>query len=174
MADIDYQHRFWNELKAIKSEIEYLRLYLIEAERIDNSIKLTLAVASSGGIAGWALWRNQNLQIVWATLIAVSQVVNAINRFLPWEKRIKAIHGAKSELAGIFLFAEREWFSVSEGLLTIQEIHEITLDIKERRNSVLERYLGEVLLPDRNRFVKKAGSIADQYFVHYYGSKLSK
>ena len=70
MADIDYQQRFWAELKAIKSEIEYFRMYLIEAERIDNSIKLTLAIASSGGIAGWALWRDQNLQIVWATLIS--------------------------------------------------------------------------------------------------------
>lgn len=173
MADIDYQQRFWTELKALKSDVEYLRLHLIEAERIDNSIKLILAMASSGGIAGWALWGSQNFQIVWASLIAISQVINAINQYLPWEKRIKAIRGAKPEIAGIFLFAERNWFSVSEGLFTIQEIHKITLDIKEKKNGVLERYLGEISLPYKPEFIKKTASITDQYFVEYYGSRIS-
>lgn len=165
------QVQYWNELTGIKADIEFLHLYLIESSRIDSFVKILLALASSGGIAGWAIWEDPKMQFFWASLIALSQVVNAISKYLPWEKRVKAIQGAKFGLLEVLSLAERDWYSVSGGSVSAEEIHKLVMNIKDRRNEVTNKYMREIHLPHNKRYMKMAADRADDYFDRYYSVK---
>ena len=57
---------------------------------------------------------------------------------------------------------------MAEGELTLKQVHELTIEIKQRRIRAIAKHMKEVNFPDRPRLIKQAQSIADQYFKHYY------
>jgi hypothetical protein len=118
-----YQKRYWSELYQIKVHLNYLELYLQDSEIKDRSVNILLAVTSSGSIAGWAIW--QQVAILWACIIAVSQVVAVIKNYLPYKTRMRSLSGVVHEFEDLILFAEKSWFDVSEGKLTEEEIHNL-------------------------------------------------
>ena len=99
-----YQIRYWNLLKELKAQVAYLHAYAASDEFLDKSVNIFLAVTSSASIAGWALWNEY--QLVWACIIAASQVVTAIKPFLPFRKRMKAVSDLNTQIQSIFLDAE--------------------------------------------------------------------
>lgn len=166
MQDYSYQQRYWNELTQLKAHVEYFRLHQFESEKFDRGIKIFLALAASGGIAAWAVW--DELQRVWALIIAISQVLNAVGHLLPWEKRLKVTSSLVFDMEEIFLFAEGRWFDVAEGNLTSRQINELIMELKRKKNRVYSKLMKDVVLPDRPGFIRKAQQSAADYFRSSY------
>jgi hypothetical protein len=82
------QRLYWNQLVELKVASVYIRLHRNRLARYDTLISTIRAVASSGGIAGWAIWHQ--FAFVWAVIIALSQVVDALKDVFPFSKRLKA------------------------------------------------------------------------------------
>ena len=161
-----YQLRYWNLLKELKAQIAYLHGYASKDEWTDKALSIVMAIASSASIATWALWKEH--QIVWACIIALSQVVTAIKPFLPYRKRLKAVSELNNQVQVIFLEAETIWYKVSEGLLTEEEIHEETVRLKGRILSAERTSLNGIVLPRKNKLKEGAESAADEYFTENY------
>ncbi|ELH7496648.1 hypothetical protein BS100_23465 [Vibrio parahaemolyticus] len=125
-----------------------------------------MAIASSASIATWALWKEH--QMVWACIIALSQVITAIKPFLPYRKRLKAVSELNNQVQAIFLEAETIWYKVSEGLLTEEEIHEETVRLKGRILSAERASLNGIVLPRKNKLKAAAENAADEYFTENY------
>lgn len=90
MADIHkYQRRFWDELVQLRIHIFYLQQFHLVAEANETRLNMFLAVTANGSIATWAVWGKWPM--VWAFIIGISQAVNAIRPYLPYQKRAKAI-----------------------------------------------------------------------------------
>lgn len=70
------QERYWRELDQLKVHIQYLDIYLEKTFVRDRNINIFLAIMSSASIGGWVVW--QHYAFVWALLIAISQVINAV------------------------------------------------------------------------------------------------
>jgi hypothetical protein len=161
-----YQERYWKELYQLKYHINYLDLYLIDSDRKDNAINIFLALTSSGSIAAWAIWKDMGF--VWAFIIAASQVVTALKNFIPYKVRKKSLTGLIRDLEDIMLLAEKNWFKVSEGRLTEEQIHDLRFDIRSKKTDTLNKHLGSNVLPARKELLEKAQNSTDTYFDHFY------
>ncbi|MFP6845545.1 MAG: hypothetical protein VB958_10075 [Thalassolituus sp.] len=163
-----YQIRYWNLLKELKAQVAYLHAYAASDEFLDKSVNIFLAVTSSASIAGWALWNEY--QLVWACIIAASQVVTAVKPFLPFRKRLKAVSDLNTQIQSIFLDAETGWYRVSEGCLTEEEIHQETVRLKGRVLSAERSTLNGLVLPRKRTLKEIAENSADEYFtINYLG-----
>lgn len=161
-----YQERFWRELDQLKVHVYYLENYLEKTIRYDRNVNAFLAVMSNGSIASWVIW--QHLQFLWAGLIALSQFINAIKIFLPYSKRLKALFAMTNELESLFLSMENNWFGISEGRLTEEDIHNLHMKIKEQRRQIIQRHLGSQALPEDKKLLEKAKESARLYFNQFY------
>ncbi len=161
-----YQERYWRELTQLRIHIYYLEIYQGEDEKKEWWLQVLLAVTSSGSIGGWALWNE--FGFIWAFIIAVSQVVNAIRHLLPFQKRIKALSGLTRELEELFLHAEREWYNVGEGRLANEEIHQAQMEIKDRKRQYHDRHMKAMYLPERSKYLEIAEEKARTYFKNFY------
>jgi len=161
-----YQKRYWELLKELKTHVIYLQIYASRSDNWDKTINIFLAITSSSSIAAWAIW--QKYQIIWAVLIALSQVITVIIPFLPHKKRLKAISELNDKIQEISLECEKNWFSVSEGLFTEKEIHELTISLKDKSFKAEKRYLKNLVLPKKNTILSQAEEDADLYFTNNY------
>lgn len=161
-----YQQRYWKELYQLKVHLNYLELYMEDSEFKDKVVSVFLALTSSTSIAGWVIW--QEAAIVWAVIIASSQVVSAIRGFLPYKSRLKALGGLVHEIEDLVLFAERKWFDVSEGRLTEEEIHELQYELRAKKTKALKKNLGNNILPEKPKLISKAQNSANIYFDNFY------
>ena len=160
------QKNYWSELVQLKVQIEYLNLYQIQSDNLEKSIKIFLAITSSSSICGWAVWNQA--QMIWATIIASSQLLSVVKDYLPYQFRRRALGKLAGELETIFLFAERKWYAVSEGELTSSEIHNLTIDIKAKKLKSLKDVLQDKPLPKKERLLEKAAEETKTYFHILY------
>lgn len=161
-----YQARYWNQLKEFKTHVIYLHNYAAHSEWWDKTINIFLAITSSSSIAAWAIW--QKYQIVWAIIIALSQVVTAIKPFLPFKQRLKAISDLNDKIQEISLECEEGWFSVAEGELTEKEIHNLCIGLRNKALIAEKKCLKNIVLPKNQNILKSAESEADQYLTNNY------
>lgn len=161
-----YQERYWNLLKELKAQVAYLHGYAASDEFLDKSINIFLAITSATSIAAWAVWKDH--QIIWACIIATSQVITAIKPFLPFRQRSKSISELNTHVQAIFLEAEQGWYKVSEGELTKEEIHMKISKLKDRMLSAERTCLNGTILPHKRKLKTASEVVADEYFTLNY------
>lgn len=161
-----YQHQYWNELQALKAHVLYLELYQLHSEWWDRTINMFLAIMSSASIGGWVIWKQ--FSFLWGALIAASQVASVIYKFLPFKARIKPISIAAMELSLLADEAEKAWFDVSGGYLTERQIHEKRFEIREAKSKIMKAHFGGMVLPVKERLMKKAEEQMTAYFLSIF------
>jgi hypothetical protein len=161
----DQQRRFWKELVTLRIHTYYLSEYYSKSEKIDRCINSFLAISSSGGIAGWVIWNEWGF--VWAFIIAVSQLINAIKNYLPYKNRMKCTDKLMIALENLFYYAESKWFNVSQGLLSNADINKLTARIARAKNKYINSILGggEGSLPRNDKLMSIAEDMARKYFA---------
>jgi hypothetical protein len=116
-------------------------------------------VASSSSIGAWAIW--QQYSWVWAGIIAFSQVISAINPFLPYKNRIKAYSSLLHELEELMVQAEFKWHAIAEGELTPSEINKARFEIRAEKIKSLKKHI-QTTIPTDNKLHEKAEASATQ------------
>lgn len=149
-----YQQKFWDEIVDTKYSIYYFECYKQYYEKIDLRIKYFLGITSSSSIASWAVWREYDY--IFGIIIAISQVINAIKHFFPFETKFKKLQALTSEYERIYLIANNDWYYVSEGLKTTEEINMETTKIKKLKLDAESKYFDNSCLKDNHKIYKKA------------------
>ena len=101
------QSQFWLEMTTLKRDARYVDLCLARAEQIDRAIRAFLAIPASSSIGGWLIF--QQYAIIWATVVAASQVLQAVKEYLPYKNRLKALAALSVDLNALSLVAEDQW-----------------------------------------------------------------
>jgi hypothetical protein len=91
----------------------YMRRYRDQVGLWVTSVGVVRAIASSGSIAAWAIWRQY--AFVWGLIIAASQVADALREVFPFVKTNKAASEFGIALERLFIDAQLEWESVFSG-----------------------------------------------------------
>jgi hypothetical protein len=78
-----------------------LESYLEKTLNYDRWLNMFLAVMANGSIASWVVWKEYSF--IWGLLIALSQLINAIKVYLPYQKRLKNLESITKELETLFL-----------------------------------------------------------------------
>ena len=162
-----YQEQYWNEMVGIRAHQNYLVLYQLSSERWDLGFRIFLALVSSGAIGAWAVW--SEYPKVWASLVAISQVISVLSLLLPFKARIKALGASALAMGALADKAERGWFDVAEGALTDKQVNKVRHDIKEQKQKIMTDKFGSMVIPVRKGRMLNASTQTAEYFTAHYG-----
>jgi len=165
MGDNVVQQHYWKELHQLKTHIGFIELLLESAESKDLALKIILAVAASTSIGAWAIWKD--LSWLWAFIIALSQVIAAVNHYLPYKERIKTYPGLIRDLEDIMIQAEQKWHSIAEGKLTSEEINIARFAIRTSKQKTLNKHI-TTTIPTAAKLHEKAESSSRAYLENFY------
>src|SRR5258708_17446318 len=79
---------YWNQMIKLKVAAGYIRRYRDDVGRHVTILGTMKAIASSGGIAAWAIWREY--AFLCGMIIAASQLADALKEVFPFTKTHKA------------------------------------------------------------------------------------
>lgn len=142
------QNLYFNELWQLKVQCEYIRRYRDILSWRVHAFGTLRAVASSGGIGGWVIWKD--LAFIWGAIIAVSQVADAVKDQFPFTARQKAATGLLMELDALFIQTLFEWESVFSGKFTTEEITERRRKLMDLQHNLQWKHFPTGDLPRRN------------------------
>ncbi|MGD0520273.1 MAG: hypothetical protein ABSA48_03355 [Terracidiphilus sp.] len=160
------QQLYWNEMINLKADASYIRLYRDSRGRWVKGLGIFKAVASSSSIAIWAVW--EKLPLVWGTIIAVSQVLDATKDFFPFAKEHKAASAYSMTLDYLFNDVQLEWESIFSGRYTDDEIMKLRHKLGKSQLDALQRNFPDGLAV-RNQLLVQAKQEAETYFGTTYG-----
>ncbi|MFO0826737.1 MAG: hypothetical protein U0572_01200 [Phycisphaerales bacterium] len=159
--------QFWQELVALRVHAEYMHEYQLALQSRDRLLSCVIAIASSASIGAWAIW--QVVPVVWAGIVALSQVVQAVRHLFPWEAQIEAAGCLSKSLTDLAIDAEERWFDVANGELTEQEIHASRIKLKRRTSKQVSQHLGGIPLKTRPDLLARAEDSARIYLRSKFG-----
>lgn len=160
------QELYWRQLVELKVASSYIRVYRDQTARFVTALGVVRAVASSGAIGGWVIWRQQ--AFVWGCIIAASQVADALKDVFPFAQRHKAASAHLIILDSLFIDAQLEWENVFAGVLTNQQIVDRRHKLAKLQHEAEARHFPDGLPPDPRRFALAQQDAAD-YFKATYG-----
>ena len=144
----------------------YIRAYRDRTARYVTALGVLRAVASSGAIGGWVIWRQQ--AFAWGCIIAASQVADALKDVFPFAQRHKAASAHSIVLDSLFIEAQLEWENVFSGVLSNSQIIDRRHRLAKLQHEAESRHFPEGLPPDPKRFALAQQDAAD-YFRATYG-----
>lgn len=160
------QERYWKKLTDKRYQLIYINEYYDRCVRLQRAINIFLALTTSGAIAAWAIWKE--FPIVWAVIIAVSQVVTAIKPYLPYEKRIEAIYDVISQFSVICNEIEAKWFYVAKGTMAEEEINELYYSFEKRWTDIESKSLKGDSIKSNDKLAAIANEKKELYFSNQF------
>jgi hypothetical protein len=165
-ADHRQQDLYWNELFQLKVQCEYIRRYRSFLSGWVTRFAILRAVASSGSIGGWVIWRDA--AFVWGSIIALSQVSDALKDAIPFTARNKAATALLMDLDALFIEAFFEWEGVYAGLYTNEEIKERRRKLMELRHETEWKHFPTADLPNKPAYLTLAEKDVIDYLENMY------
>ena len=156
----------------LKAHVEYLHAYHEDAARTQSRVNRWLAVLSGLGLALWVVL--EEAAEPWAALVIVlTAIFHAITPYMPYQRRIRDTADLKAELQGQLLQAERRWYDVSEGLLENRQINQLTIDLREQKDTLERAHFKASPLPRNAKHLAIAAGETKLYFnTHYRTGRL--
>jgi hypothetical protein len=144
------QTLYWQEFTQLKLDTCYVRDYRNSIARWETTIAAIRAVTSSTSIAAWVIWRKY--AIVWAALIAATQVADALRDVFPFRKRRQALSGWSNALNRLFVDAQRDWDNISAGSVSNERIGILTHQLRLKMQRYEETYVPDGLVRKQELF----------------------
>ena len=135
------------------------------SKKWDNRIQIFWAITSSSSIGRWVIWNEYG--IIWGCVIAVSQVINAIKGFLPFQKRAKQIGSLNTEVEKLALDAESQFYSVFEGKLTDEDIFNLVTKLKQQKLEASHKHFKDQALPIKSKYITESEERTRAYLQPY-------
>jgi len=110
-----------------------------------RAIELIKAVASSGGIAAWVVWRDY--PFLWSGIIALAQFLDAIKGVFPFVQQHKAASDLTVALELLFIDTQYEWEKIYAGKMGDDDIMAARQKMQKLRLEAEQKYFPEGFEP---------------------------
>ena len=114
------QEFYWGQLVELKALSFVVRRYRDDQAWWVRCIGIIKALATSGTIAGWAIWKDY--AFVWGIILALSQLLDALKDFIPQAKHLQNASELLAVVEAMFIDARFEWNAIYNGLVPAPEI----------------------------------------------------
>jgi hypothetical protein len=101
------QQMYWSEFNQLKIDVCYVRDYRNAIGKWVTAFATIRAVTSTSSIGAWLIWKRYAL--IWAGLIATSQLIDALKDVFPLYKRRRSLSRWSRTLNLLFVEAQRNW-----------------------------------------------------------------
>ncbi|TGD91917.1 hypothetical protein [Methylobacterium nonmethylotrophicum] len=156
---------YWRELEQLKAASIYMRLYRNELGWWVRGVEIIKVIGSSGGIAGWVVWKDYPL--VWSAIIAGSQLLDALKNVFPFAKQHKAASDLTVALELLWIDAEEEWETIYADKISEEVITKRRTKLRKLRLETERKYFPEGFTPS-DRLFRLATQEARDYFALTY------
>lgn len=163
------QEHYWTDLYQLKVHANYVDSLLGRTELIDRCIKILLAISSSTSIGAWIVWKEY--AFAWACIIAASQVLTVIRRYLPYKARLRSLVGLCNDFEELLIYMEMRWLDVANGSLSEAQINKLRFDIRTKKHKSIRKHFTSGTIPERRQVLTDAEDKADTYFANFYGKR---
>jgi len=145
-----------------------MRLYRNQVGRQLRYVEIIKAVASSGGIAGWVIWKGY--PFVWTAIIAGAQLLDALKNVFPFAKTHSAASNLTVALEVLYIDAEDEWETIHLGGLSGEAINKRRTKLRKLQLAEERRYFPEgTELPPK--LIRLATDEANAYFSRTFSEE---
>jgi len=159
------RERIWNNLLDIRFKAFYIDLLSSKFQKRDRYINIFLALASSGSIAAWTIWKE--VPIVWGLIIALSQVIQVVKPYFPYMKISKYLDEVYIKLLGLHLDYERLWYTFDNEDITEKTATEKFFELNSKEHEIFKSSDGSISLED-DRIEKKTYLLMQTYVKNNY------
>ena len=156
------QELYFDLLTQYKFELFYYEAYFRHAYVLDNAIKITLALLTAEFIANWAIW--EELAAVWAVLIALSQVIQVINGYLPYARRVETLGPLHKSLESLYVDMEHDYIDMLITKVDPQALNELRTKYQKQWDELENTALLKDAIPKKGFLISKADKAKVQYF----------
>lgn len=163
------QELYLSEVLQLMVACEYLRRYRTILARRVTSFGTLRAIASSGAIAAWAVWRSYPM--IWGGIIALSQVADALKDVFPFTARHNAANGLATSLEALLIETLYEAEGVYGGQFTNEEITDRRRKLMKLRHDAEVKHFPTSDLPERRDLLALADEAAIAYFDSIFGPR---
>jgi hypothetical protein len=158
---------YWKEMIELKAECLYHRLYRDDQAKWDTRFSFVKAIATSSTIAGWVIW--QQYAIIWGTIIALSQLMDALKDVFPHAKSRKASADLANTLDVVFIDARIEFGKILFGSMTQEDADTSLRKLQKLRHDAELKCFPEGVIKN-SALQDKAAQQAKLFFTQVYPS----
>jgi len=165
MVDNSIRNQIWALLNNTKFHGYCLSILVDKFQSWERTTNVFLAVASSGSIAAWAIWKIEPM--IWATIIAISQFIMAIKPYFPYFKYIKEFNSKNIRIDYLNIEIEKLWYNFQNGKITEEDAGILYFDIKKQLVEILN-FGDDTVFRVTNGVERKANEKMKVFFKNDY------
>jgi len=154
----------------LKVAASYIRRYRDDLAKRVTGLATLKAIASSGGIAAWAIWKEH--AFLWGAIIAASQLADALREVFPFTRTHKAACEHAVSLNSISIDAQLEWENIFSGRFTDEQIMNRRHKLMRLQHETERKNFPHGLAEKKSSFAE-AQEEAKDYFAAMYGVQLT-
>jgi hypothetical protein len=162
------QDLYWREIVHLKVECEYMRRYRDSLTAWITRFAVIRAVVSVSALGTWAAIRAYPM--VWGSIIAAAQVLDALQHALPFAARSRGASASVVELDLLLIDCQMEWEDIYSGRLDEREIGRRRHAMMKHRSETKSKNIPGGL-PFKPAFFALAERDADSYFKMTYSTE---
>lgn len=102
------RNKIWVSLVNYYSKASIMDNMVTRYQKYDKRVNMILAITSSGFIAAWSIWNF--IPKIWATIVAIAQVIQTIKPYVPYSKYIRTLNEKSKSLHEINQKFERLFY----------------------------------------------------------------
>lgn len=156
---------YWKQLQQLKAASVCIRLYRNQLAWRVRAVEVVKAVASSGSIAGWVVFREY--PFLWSSIIVAAQLLDALKNVFPFARNHKSASDLTVAMELLWIDAEEEWESIYSGQLSEDKIIKRRTQLRKLQLDAERKYFPEGFQPSE-KLVKLATDEASTYFALTY------
>ena len=157
---------YWREMEQLKAASVCIRLCRNRLAKQVRGLELVKVIASSGGIAGWVVWKDY--PFLWSAIIASAQLLDATKHVFPFAKEHKAASDLTVALELLFIDAQHEWEKIYTGKVSEGDITEARRKMQKLRLDAERKHFPDGFQPSA-KFVVLAAEETRAYMSLTYG-----
>lgn len=159
------REKFWSLIVDYKIAERYYVYYAINSRRWDDALSAICLLASAASISAWYVWND--LYIIWALILAASQVVGTLKPLFPFQDRLLAARYMRQDIA--YTLIEMEGlFEIDGRRLSEDDFRPLLVKYSNKLEEIENRFSVPDLFPPKKNLHEKAQDEAAAHFTHRY------
>jgi hypothetical protein len=164
------REQIWAFLNDTKFKGYCLTFLVNKFQKWDRNINIFLAIASSTSIAAWAIWKVNPL--IWAAIIAASQVLTVIKPYFPYFKYVKELNAKSFRVDLLNIEFERLWYKLQNKKITEDEAVEIYFDLRKHTTEIFN-FGDDTIFDVKKDIEQKANERMKVFLKNNYGISIN-
>ena len=145
--------RIWNNMANIKFKAIYTGECSRCADQTGRAYSFFLSFTSASSVAAWVIW--QSVPGLWASIVALAQVLHVAKPYLPFMKHDKDFLEMSFEFESLYLDYERFWVAYDDDRIPDEEAEAKFYALREKEIEI-EKMHKQTHCPRFKKLIGKA------------------